>query len=330
VIPDGFTWQEPGWLWALLAIPALTGLAILAMRRRSGAARAYADPSVLSISAPPRARAARIGATALALVALGFVIVALARPTVPVEEEASRSAVMLTLDVSNSMNKTDFPPDRLEAAIAAAKDFAASAPEDTAIGLVTFADGAAVRLAPTTDRGALARSLDGLGETREGTALGEAIVTSLRSLQAFGALDPPPASPQTSPARILVLTDGANSIRQATTPEEAAERALGARVPVSSILIGDDPGRPDQATPEETLAGVAARTGGVYAQSVQAADLDAVFADIGSVVLPIEEVRELAVWAVAIALVLLLAAAVVIGLSLPPARRAGAPSPSTR
>lgn len=331
MIPDGLEWQEPIWLWALLAIPVLAGLALLALRGRRAAADAYADPQVLAISRPARVRTSRIVATTLALVALGAIVVALARPTVPVEEDASRSAVMLTLDVSDSMKKTDFPPNRLEAAVDAAKDFADSAPEDTAIGLVTFADSATVRLAPTTDRAALDRALEGLGETREGTALGEAIVTSLQSLKVYGALTPTPASPEASPARILVLTDGANSIRQATTPEDAAERALSERVPVYSVLIGDDPGRPDQPTPEETLAGVASRTGGVYAQSVQAADLDAVFADIGSVVLPVEEVRELAVWAVGIALALLVAAGVALGLSLPPRREAEAPpAPSPR
>lgn len=318
MIPDGLEFQEPIWLWALLAIPVLAGLGLLAMRGRGAAARAYADPAVMPVPPSGRARRARIGASALALLALGAIVVALARPTVPIEDEAQRSAVMLTLDVSDSMQKTDFPPTRLEAAVAAAREFAEAAPEDTAIGLVTFADGATARLAPTTDRAALSSALDGLGETREGTALGEAIVTSIRALEGYGALTPEPESAETSPARILVLTDGANSIRQATTPEEAAERALAERVPVYSILIGDDPGRPDQPTPEETLAGVAARTGGVYAQSVDAAELDVVFADIGSVVIPVEELRELAVWAVALALVLLVAAAAVLGLALPP------------
>ena len=327
MIPDGFEFQEPIWLWALLAIPVLIGLGLLAMRGRGAAERAYADPAVLRIPPSRRTRGARIGAGVLALLALGAIVVALARPTVPVEDEADRSAVMLTLDVSDSMQKTDFPPTRLEAAVAAARDFADQAPENTAIGLTTFAEGATVRLAPTTDRAALSRALDGLGETREGTALGEAIVTSIRALEGYGALTPTPESPDTSPARILVLTDGANSILQATTPEEAAERALSERVPVYSILIGDDPGRPDQPTPEETLAGVSARTGGVYAQSVDAAELDGVFADIGSVVIPVEEVRELAVWAVALALVLLVAAAAVLGLALPP--RAQSASAST-
>lgn len=323
MIPDGLTFQEPWWLWALLAIPVLAVLGILALRGRGGAAKAYADPSVLKVEPSGRARNARIAAGVLALAAFALIVVALARPTVPVEEEQNRSAVMITLDVSQSMDKTDFPPSRLQAAVDAAREFAAGAPEDTAIGLTTFADGAQVRLAPTVDRDALDRVLDDLGETREGTALGEAIATSITALKSYGALTPTPTSAETSPARILVLTDGANSIRRAISPEDAGERAAQERVPVYSILIGDDPGRPDQPTPEETLAGIASRTGGVYAQSIDAADFQAVFADIGSVLLPEEEVRELAVWFVGGAVILLVAAGAVLGLALPP-RREGA------
>jgi Ca-activated chloride channel family protein len=114
-----------------------------------------------------------------------------------------------------------------------------------------------------------------------------------------------------------VLTDGANSIRKATSPEEAAERAAGDGVPLYTILLGDDPGRPDQPLPAETLASMATRTGGVFAQSTTTEDLRAVFADIGSIVAPVDELRELTVWVAGLALVLLALAAALAALARP-------------
>jgi Ca-activated chloride channel family protein len=225
---------------------------------------------------------------------------------------------MITLDVSDSMTKTDLQPTRLEAAVDAAQRFVGEAPEDTSIGITTFADRASVLLSPTTDHGRVRDALEAISDTREGTALGAAVTTSLTALQATGAVaDPPPADPSDSPGRIMVLTDGANSIRNATSPEAAAERAAAAGVPVYTILLGDDPGRPDQPLPSETLSAMASRTGGIFAQSTTSDDLRAVFADIGSIVAPVEELRELTVWVAGAAIALLVVAGLLAGLSRP-------------
>ena len=179
-------------------------------------------------------------------------------------------------------------------------------------------------LAPTTDRTTIKNALEGIDDTREGTALGAAVTTSLAALQANGSVaDPPPADPSDSPGRIMVLTDGANSIRNATSPDAAAERAAAAGVPIYTILLGDDPGRPDQPLPAETLSAMASRTGGIFAQSTTTADLQAVFSDIGSVVAPVNELRELTVWAAAAALGLLLLAALLAAMARPRPPRLG-------
>jgi hypothetical protein len=71
---------------------------------------------------------------------------------------------------------------------------------------------------------------------------------------------------------------------------------------------------------------MATQTGGIFAQSTTTEDLRAVFADIGSIVAPVDEVRELTVWAVGIALALMALAAILAGLARPrpPRVRAGA------
>jgi Ca-activated chloride channel homolog len=312
------TFQSPMWLWALLALPLLAVALVAWSRAGRRAADRWSDPRVMAVGPPARTRRLRAAAAAVALLAVGAGAVAMARPSVEETAQEDRSSVMLTIDVSESMVKTDLQPSRLQAAITAAESFADQAPETTSIGVTTFAESAQVLLAPTLDRDRLHQVLEGVTDTRVGTALGEAVTTSLASLVSVGAVaDPPPADPSDSPGRILVLTDGANSIRRATSPEAAADRAAVAGVPVYTILLGDDPGRDDQPLPAETLSAMSTRTGGIFAQSITTADLQAVFRDIGSIVAPVERLRELTVWVAVAAIALLLVAAVLAGLARP-------------
>ena len=312
------SFQSPGWLWALaLLVPLALGL-VAWSRSGARAGRLWSDPAVMAVGPTRRARAWRGAAAGVALLAVACGVVAMARPSVEATAHERRSSVMITLDVSESMTKTDLPPTRLAAAIDAAERFADEAPADTAIGVTTFAESAAVLLAPTTDRDRLQRALGGITKTRVGTALGAAVTTSLAALDAAGAVaETPPPDPSDSPGRIMVLTDGANSIRKATTPEAAAERAAAVGVPIYTILLGNDPGRADQPLPSETLAAMSTRTGGVFAQSTTTADLRAVFADIGAIVAPVQRLRELTVWVAALAIALLAVAALLAGLARP-------------
>ncbi len=330
------TFQSPGWLWLLLALPVLASLAVLWARGRRRAAREWADPALLPIRTPARTHVARGVAATLALVAIAAAIVAMARPSTYATEDQRNSTVMIALDISTSMNRTDLAPTRLAAAVDAAGRFVDEAPRDTSVGLLVFADGARVVQAPTRDRDRIHAALAGLETVHGETALGEAVVTALSSLQAAGAIYPDGGfTPADSPGRVLILTDGVDTAHNATTPEQASERAAAVSVPLYPILLGDDPGEVGRATPAETLAAMATRTGGIFAQSVSTADLQAVFADIGSVVAPVERLRELTVWFAAAALALLLLALAVLGLASggpstpghgdPAARRASAP-----
>lgn len=322
------TFQVQTWLWALLALPVLAVALVMWGRSRRSAEARYADPDVLPLGPSPRTKAFRIGAGVLALLAVGAGIVALARPSVDAQEDQRQSSVIVALDLSNSMLKDDLEPSRLDAAVDAAKRFVDEAPDGTRVGVLTFADNIEVVLPPEEDPEIVKNALDNLGETREGTALGEAVVQSLGALSAAGALTPPPESPLTSAGRILVLTDGANSIRKAIPPSEAAARASGLNVPIYTIQLGDDRGRPDQPTPAETLSLMATETGGIYAQTANTEDLRAVFADIGTIIAPVEKLRELTVFAAAASLILVVLAALLAVLARPGPRRSGGTLPT--
>lgn len=308
--------QSQGWLWALLALPLIAAaLVVWALgSRRAGAV--WADPQVMPIRVPARTRVMRAVAAVLTLLAIGAGIVAMARPSTVATEDEQRSTVMLAVDVSTSMNRTDLSPNRLSAAVDAAGRFIEEAPDDTSVGLITFADGARVVVAPTRDRDRVRSALGDLETVHGETALGEAVVTGLGSLQSVGAITPG-GDPSESAGRILVLTDGVDTARNATTPAQASERAAADGVPLYPILLGDDAGSPGRATPAETLSAMATRTGGVFAQSINTADLQAVFADIGTIIAPVERLRELTVWCVAAALVLLVLAAGALALGRP-------------
>lgn len=296
------TFLSPMWLWALLLVPALVVMAVIWERQRGQAARAFADSRVMAIGSDARARTYRRIALGLAIVAAAMGPIALARPAVETTEERRQGAVMLAIDTSLSMKKDDLKPNRLDAAREAANRFLDAAPDEALVGLVTFDAKAVVRVAPTLDRPAVRAALDDLPMT-EGTALGSAVVAGLGSLRGAGVLEPLPATPQQSAGRIMVLTDGAGNV--GITPEEATQRARDKRVPVYTVMLGNDPGRPDRPPPPATLAAMATQTGGVFAQTTSTDDLVRIFEDIGGALTQVPTVRQLAVLAALVALLCL-------------------------
>ena len=209
---------SPMWLWALLVIPVLVGFAVQWVRQRGRAAAAFADPRVMVVGSGPSARLSRRTALGLAIVAVAMGPIALARPAVDTTDDRRQGAVMLAIDTSESMRKTDLAPDRLAAAREAANRFLDEAPDESLIGLVSFNDRAVVQVAPTLDRVAVRSALDRL-EIREGTALGSAVVASLGSLAGAGVLETLSATPRQSAGRIMVMSDGAGNV--GITPDEA-------------------------------------------------------------------------------------------------------------
>jgi hypothetical protein len=87
---------------------------------------------------------------------------------------------------------------------------------------------------------------------------------------------------------------------------------------VFTILVGDDPPHPRFGDPREILALLASQTGGTYTQTTDQADLQRVFEDIGTTLTPVQKLRELTVWLVLGALVLLAIAALAAALGRPP------------
>lgn len=133
-------------------------------------------------------------------------------------EDAARR-VMLVLDTSGSMSG-----ERIEGARAAAGAYLASVPADVEVGLLTFADGPTVVVAPTLDRRAVSAALPGL-VARGGTSLYDAVVAAQEPLGPTGQ------------RRLVVLTDGADTA-SGTSPDEAASALRGSQVTLDTVALG--------------------------------------------------------------------------------------------
>ena len=286
------TWLSPVRLWLLVGVAAVAVAYVLLQRRRSRYAVRFTNLKLLDRVAPKRPQWRRHVPAGLFLAMLALLVVGFARPQSEVQVPRERATVLVAVDVSRSMLATDVDPDRLTAAKAAARQFVADLPEQFNVGLVGFAGSASVFVPPVTDRAAVDAGIDRLAEGtvgRAGTAIGDAIATSLEAIRTLDAA----AGEDVPPARVVVLSDGANTAGR--DPAEAATQASELGVPVDAISFGTEAGTiggsalgggggGGQPVPVDgqTLQAVADATGGNYFEAGSAEELRSAYADIGS------------------------------------------------
>lgn len=237
----------PGFLLLLGLIPVLIGVYIWILRRRRRFAVRYSSLSLIRVAQPQTSRWRRHIPFALFLLALASLVIALGRPVSIVSVPASQAIIMLTLDVSRSMCSTDIPPNRLQAAQAAAQSFIASQPQSTQIGIVAFSGFAELVQAPTADQEVLEDAIFSLRTGRR-TGIGNGI---LEALDAIAEVDesvapsvrspsdlPPTPVPNGAyaPSIIVLLTDGASNV--GVEPVDAAQQAVDRGVRVYTIGFG--------------------------------------------------------------------------------------------
>lgn len=223
---------SPSRLWLLLLIPVV-GLVYYLLLRRRKARAAKTGPSNLQFLLPRERGWLRHVAVLLAVVSLLTLTVAFARPKQTVMEDRQRATIIVTIDVSKSMEATDIPPSRLESAKAAAIEFVQSLPAGFNVGLVTFAGTADISVNPTTDRNVVIGAISEL-TLRPSTAIGDGIYTSL---QALTTIPTDPKDPTAKvPARIVLMSDG--STQTGRPSAAAATEAKKQEVPIYTIAYG--------------------------------------------------------------------------------------------
>ena len=273
----------PSRLWLLLLIPALVGLYLLLVQRKRNRNK-QVGRTMFDLVIPRDRTWLRHLAVGLSILSLLTLTLAFAKPKDEVSVPRERATIVVTIDVSLSMEATDVKPTRLEAAKAAAKDFVTSLPPKFNVALVSFAGTATTVVPPTLDRGAVTAAIANLSPDRS-TAIGEGIFTSLAAL-AQVPLDPdnPDA---VVPARVVLLSDGKTQVGR--TSDEAAEAAREQRVPVYTIAYGTAEGYIEIGGRQEPvpvdkaeLAKVAKISGGEAYTASSAGELKQVYKDIGS------------------------------------------------
>ncbi|WP_029431861.1 VWA domain-containing protein [Blastococcus sp. URHD0036] len=292
------TFQTPIWLLGLVVVAALVALyVVLQLRRKQYAAR-FTNVALLGSLVPKRPGWKRHVAFGLVALALGVLIVSLATPSTEVRVPRERATVVMAVDVSMSMEATDIEPTRFEAMQVAAKEFVDVLPEEINLGLVAFSGTATTLVTPTTDRGQVRAAIDNL-ELSEATAIGEAVFASLQAIANFqSALG---ETEEQVPARIVLLSDGSNTVGRSTT--QAVDSANDAGVPVSTIAFGTDYGSVEiegDSVPvpvdRAALEDIADATGGSYSEAASASELEEVYSDLGSQIGYTTEPQDVSYW----------------------------------
>lgn len=297
------TLLAPSRLWLLVPV-AVVLLAYLARQlprlRRAEPAVRHPDVRLLASVAPKRAGWRRHLTAAALLLGLVALVGGLARPAQAREVTRDDAVVMLSIDTSESMKATDVSPDRLTAAIAAAKEFVNEAPDAYRVGLVTFTDAARTVAAPTTDRATLLAALDRLETSPSaGTAAGDGLTAALDAID--GATTNEIVTADEQPYRAVVLiTDGASTI--GSSLDTAAQRAADEEIPVFTVAYGTADGTVTiggrtRAVPSDpaAMSAVADATGGTTYTAESASELNDVYARIGTQIGTETEVVELTV-----------------------------------
>jgi Ca-activated chloride channel family protein len=281
------TFQSPLALIGLVLVPALVALYIVRERRRQRYAARFTAPALLPnlVSASPGWR--RHLPVALFLVALGSMIVGVARPHASVSVRREQATVLIAIDSSLSMSSQDVRPSRLIAAQRAAQAFVDAMPKKFRVGVIGFAGRAYVALPPTEERGLVRNALTSL-KPGQGTALGDAVALGSRLARAERTSDG-----KMPPTAMLVVSDGAQMSGR-TTPETAAAQARSLHIPVYTVVVGTADGVVNvpiaggfqaqlRVPPSpETLRTVARRTGGQFFTAPDAKRLRQVYDKLGS------------------------------------------------
>ena len=228
---QAFDWESFYWIYGIAAIPIvmlLRWLIIYKFRQRLPIALTEKDlrndPISILRFIPP----------ILMFITLALIFVALARPqstNEQVDQWSEGIDIVLTIDISESMQIQDFQPNRLEAAKDVARNFVAGRFQDR-IGLVVFSGDAYARSPLTSDYELLNEYIDEINfdliESR-GTAIGSALAVSTNRLRE-----------SESESKVLILLSDGDNTAGNIDPITAAKLAYAYGIRIYTIAIGKE------------------------------------------------------------------------------------------
>ena len=181
-LEERFEFKDPFFLWGLFLVPLL-GIWLIYKKFKEHPTVKLSSFGFIPKQRYPFAQIIYALGSALYLVALGFFILAMARPqTSESWENISKEGIdiVIAMDISASMLAKDFDPNRLEASKAVAKDFIKERPNDR-VGLVVYEGEAFTQCPLTSDHRVLRDLMDDIrtGMVEGGTAIGSGLACLL-------------------------------------------------------------------------------------------------------------------------------------------------------
>jgi Ca-activated chloride channel family protein len=241
----------------------------------------------------------------LTLLSLALMIIGLANPHIPLEQTKEGVNVVLVLDISGSMQATDYNPSRIEAAKASAELLLESLKPNDHAGIVTFESGATTAAYLSPYKEDVIEKLQSINAKEGKTAIGDGLALGI---------DMASSIPNKKKV-VILLSDGVNNAG-VISPEEAIEFANLENIQVNTIGMGSEGkvvighdwmGNPVYAElDEDTLRMIALETGGNYFKSVNEQTLDDIYENIGENIEREKEETNIKDWFFFVAIVVLL------------------------
>ncbi|HEY1547980.1 MAG TPA: VWA domain-containing protein [Kofleriaceae bacterium] len=250
-------WKNPRALW-LASGAVLAGAILFHLQRRRAAAMAFSQVELVGKSGI----VAWLGdvPAVLRVVAIAALAVGLARPETyrTVKHEVDTIDIMIVVDMSKSMEETDMPRDRLDAAQRVIRRFLHRNVNDR-VGLVIFGQQAMLACPLTQDTKLLEQIVSDLaiGDVPElGTAIGDGLALGLAQLRRSDAKS----------KVVILLSDGDTNWVTRFDPDEAARTAQQMGVKVYTLLVGSESADlfGGMSVNPATLKSIAEITGGEY------------------------------------------------------------------
>lgn len=231
-----FRFASPIYFYLLILIPILTAVYVLVQYRMKKQLKKFGDIELMRDLMPDVSPLRRHVKFSLMMLALGLLVVLLARPQYGTRnEEVKRSGieVAIAVDVSNSMLCKDVSPSRLDKSKMIVSKLVEQFDEDK-VGLVAFAGSAITLLPMTSDYVSAKMFLDQLNPATisvQGTNVAEAIT---RATAGF--------TKKTNVGRALILITDAEDNEPGAI--EAAKQARKEGVQIFVLSVGTEEGGP--------------------------------------------------------------------------------------
>lgn len=276
-----------------LLIPVAAGVIYYSLRKNKSAGIRFSSEKFLTIGSFTFKSLCSQYIWILRLLVFVFLVFALARFRVPIEESKVQTEgidIILCLDTSTSMLAEDFTlrgkrANRLDVVKDVVENFIQGRKNDR-IGIVAFAARAYTASPLTLDYGWLLENLKRIkiGMIEDGTAIGSGLAVALKRLE----------NTKAKSKIVILLTDGINNTGK-ISPSLAAEAAKALKVKVYTIgagtkgmapypmkdLFGNTVYQPVKIDiDEESLMDIASKTGGKYFRATDTRSLKEIYAEI--------------------------------------------------